>query len=133
MLKDYKIQFLILAGCISGVVWLVLANSGVFDHSICMIKNISGYPCPSCGSTRSIQALLDLDLVGSLLINPFGIILVTGFLVLLPWSVYDLVKQKNTISHYYHQLENKLKNRSLVLFLISLVLINWIWNIMKNL
>jgi hypothetical protein len=98
-----------------------------------MIKNITGYPCPSCGSTRSIQALLHLDFIGSILINPIGIVLVSAFLVLFPWSLYDLVYQKKTLSYSYHQFENWCKKRAVVFILISFVLINWVWNIMKNL
>ncbi len=48
-----------------------------------MVKNITGSPCPSCGTTRAIQLLLNNDWMASLQMNPFGILvalMMFGFL-----------------------------------------------------
>ena len=36
----------------------------------CLIQRTTGYPCPTCGSTRSVLALLRGDLPGSLRASP---------------------------------------------------------------
>jgi len=40
---------------------------------ICPIKSIIGIPCPTCGMTRSLQALLNLDFRLSFYYNPMTI------------------------------------------------------------
>jgi len=41
--------------------------------SICMFYNLTGLPCPGCGFTRSLAALLVLDIQRSLYLHPFGL------------------------------------------------------------
>lgn len=36
----------------------------------CLLRRISGHPCPTCGSTRSVVALLRGDLLGSVRASP---------------------------------------------------------------
>ena len=38
----------------------------------CPLKSISGYPCPTCGTTRSALALVELDLATALRLNPLA-------------------------------------------------------------
>ncbi|MCL1830559.1 MAG: DUF2752 domain-containing protein [Oscillospiraceae bacterium] len=36
----------------------------------CLIWQITGYPCPSCGITRSIRALINFKFVNSFILHP---------------------------------------------------------------
>ena len=39
---------------------------------VCPFRLVTGLPCPFCGSTRAVGAVLQGDLVGSLALNPLG-------------------------------------------------------------
>lgn len=39
---------------------------------VCPFRLITGLPCPFCGSTRAVGALLQLDIERSLALNPLG-------------------------------------------------------------
>ena len=100
---------------------------------ICVLKNTVGLPCPSCGTTRSVLHLLHGDLSTALLMNPFGIFALLGMVVLPFWILYDYLNAKRTLWTYYLQFINTFSNKKFSLFVIVLVLLNWIWNIQKGL
>ncbi len=41
----------------------------------CSVLTWTGYPCPMCGMTTSFAAMMDLDPVGAVVAQPFGIVL----------------------------------------------------------
>ena len=47
---------------------------------VCTFKAIVGIPCPTCGITRTILALADLEFSMALRTNPLGAVLLTAFL-----------------------------------------------------
>jgi hypothetical protein len=98
-----------------------------------MIKNATGFACPSCGTTRAVQALYKGDFIGSLEFNPFGIIVSISMLVLPFWVVFDLVTKRETFYIAYNKMESILKQKKVAIPLIILVVFNWIWNIYKEL
>jgi hypothetical protein len=98
-----------------------------------MIKNVSGFPCPSCGTTRAVQLLFKGDYIASVLTNPFGII-VSGSMLFLPfWIVFDVLLKKHSFYTFYNKVESILKQKNIAIPLIILVVLNWIWNINKGL
>jgi|LakMenE01Jun11ns_1017448.scaffolds.fasta_scaffold9269182_2 hypothetical protein len=100
---------------------------------ICVLKNTMGLPCPSCGTTRSVLHLVQGDLSTALLMNPFGIIVFIGLVVFPFWIIYDYWNAKRTLWTYYLQFIKFFSNKKFSLFVIVLVLLNWIWNIQKGL
>jgi hypothetical protein len=59
------------------------------DHlpwTACFFKAFTGWPCPTCGSTRALGRLFALDLPGALAMNPLAAL---GALALLPWAAAD--------------------------------------------
>ncbi len=123
-------------GCGVGATWLIYnynsyrLNDG---FTVCIIKNVTGIPCPSCGSTRAVEALFHGNLIESILWNPFGLLL-TSFLVILPvWILIDLIKKRDSLYTFYSLVESYLRQKKYTIPLISLVVANWIWNIYKGL
>lgn len=81
-------------GAIFGAIG-VLATGAVgllhLDHlgfPVCVFKLVTGVPCPTCGTTRALGRLFDLDLPGALAMNP---LVTAGALFLVAWAVADLV------------------------------------------
>lgn len=123
--------------CAAGYIWLFYSASNSFISTkaidVCLLKNITNIPCPSCGTTRSIQELLHGNVIEALTLNPFGII-VALIMILTPlWIATDLITKKQTLFNFYQTIETKLKKPQFAVPLILLVVINWIWNITKGL
>ena len=58
-------------------VWLCLGVSAIWlsvrlerPVQLCLIKRLTGYPCPTCGSTRGVLSLLHGHIVRAWLYNP---------------------------------------------------------------
>jgi hypothetical protein len=79
----------------------------------CTFKEITGYPCPSCGMTTSFSLLMHGDVWNSLKANFAGTILATLGLLYVPWSILSAWRGRFL---YVHSLE-------LTLFRISIVFI----------
>ncbi|MFN8309384.1 MAG: DUF2752 domain-containing protein [Chitinophagales bacterium] len=131
-----KLYGWLLAACVAGYVWLIYNfyqqhNRPATD--VCLIKRITGYACPSCGTTRSVMALFGGDFYAAFFINPFGF-LVAGIMLMAPlWIVYDLVLKKDSLLQAYHRCEKWMVRPLPAVLLITLVVANWIWNIKKGL
>jgi Protein of unknown function (DUF2752) len=123
--------------CVVGYGWLYyelkLANEAAASAGACLVKHVTGIPCPSCGTTRSVLAMLQGDWWQALLLNPFGY-LIAAILLLAPgWVLYDLFSKRDTLFHAYQRLEQVLLKPFYAVPLVVMVLANWIWNIMKGL
>ena len=123
-------------GCGVGVTWLMYNyNSYKLNDSftVCIIKNVTGIPCPSCGSTRAVEALFHGHIIESILWNPFGLLL-ASFLIILPiWIFIDLIRKKDSLFNFYSTAESYLRQKKYAIPAIALVAANWIWNIYKDL
>jgi hypothetical protein len=130
-----KLFSLLLTACSVGFIYLLyhLYCPESKKYSVCIIKSISGFPCPSCGATRAVLLLFKGDFIGSIMINPFGII-ISAILILMPlWIVIDFILKKETFYTFYNKMECHLKQKKLAIPLIILVILIWIWNIYKEL
>ncbi len=130
-----KLYLIVLLACFSGYLYLLFTTnySEGGQISVCMIKNVTGYPCPSCGTTRAVHALYKGNLMGSISLNPFGIIVSIALLILPFWVGFDLATKKQTFYMAYNKMEGILKQKKNAIPLIILVVLNWIWNIYKEL
>ncbi len=133
-----KLYALLLFACSLGYGWVYLgltsSQSGLFKPmNVCLIKHVTSLPCPSCGSTRSVYALLHGNFLESVFINPFGILIFLILLVTPVWIFLDLAARKKSLFNFYQNMETLLKNPKIASPLIVLVLINWAWNITKGL
>jgi len=122
--------------CLAGYVWLYynlyLQNTKSSSESFCMIKRITNIPCPSCGSTRSVSAVFHGDFAGAIYWNPLGLVVLAIMIVLPIWLAADLILKKDSLLQSYKSTEKILRRKTVAIPLIILVIINWIWNIYKN-
>ncbi len=122
--------------CAISYVWIALIGrlkpeeiGTKFD--LCPIHRFAHIPCPSCGSTRSVLALMNGDLAGGLYWNPLGYFIFAVLLIVPFWIAYDLVLKKSTLIHSFQLFENTLRRRWVAIPAIALILVNWVWNIVK--
>ncbi|HLA54834.1 MAG TPA: DUF2752 domain-containing protein [Flavobacterium sp.] len=131
-----KLYAILGLACLTGYIWVFFSiynHSNNLDFGICIFKRITTIPCPSCGSTRALLLLLHGDVLGSVLMNPFGILSAAILLIVPVWLVYDLVSKKQTLLNFYKKAEQTINIRWIAVLLIALVLANWMWNIYKHL
>ena len=100
-----------------------------FFHIPCIFKHLTGIPCPGCGTLRALQLLLQGDVVGSLRMNPLGLLLVVLAVVCVVWYVVDLWTGRHTLYKAFH---TRLPNYTIVIAVL-LTFANWMWNISKGL
>ncbi len=128
---------MISVGCLAAYSWLgwvITTNPGLEQGHLrlCYIRNVTGIPCPSCGSTRSVLHLAQGHFQEALQNNPLGFVLFL-LLILLPTGLfYDLIRQKEVTWQLWNKLEKQLKQPLIAIPLGSLLVINWIWNIVKD-
>jgi hypothetical protein len=99
----------------------------------CLFKFVYGFPCPSCGTTRSILQFVSGDIFGSLTTNPLGLISMVALLVVPFWAILDVTLGKRGLIRFYRAAEIWIRTPLVGIPIILLVLVNWIWNIAKEL
>ena len=135
MMTRNKLYGLLGVACFLGFVYLFLSTY-YFQQSgttLCWFKNVTGYNCPSCGTTRAVLLLFKGNLLQSVQFNPLGSI-VFLIMVLAPiWIAVDLLTQQDTLFQKYKQTEVFLRKPLVASFFILLILLLWYWNLTKNL
>ncbi|RZJ68509.1 MAG: DUF2752 domain-containing protein [Flavobacterium sp.] len=122
--------------CLAGYLYLFVylfvipADLGI---GVCIFKHITGIPCPSCGSTRAVKALLHGDIIGSLGLNPIGLLLSLLMLIIPVWLIADISQNKQSLYLFYRRFEHVVRKPGIAAFLIVLVVANWVWGICKGL
>jgi hypothetical protein len=121
--------------CVAGYVWMTLNIDRSFEThmgSVCVFKKVTTLPCPSCGSTRSMKAILQGDLAAGFNWNPVGYILLFLLAILPWWLMYDVLLKRDSLHRAYKKAE-QLVLRPVILWSGFLLMVaNWIWNIFKG-
>ncbi len=79
---------------------LLAALAGVhkaFDTPTCGALANTGYPCPGCGVTTSIDATMRGDLLAALRANLFGVVLVAALAVLAAGGLVEAVTGRDVL------------------------------------
>ena len=100
--------------------------------AVCLVKQVTTLPCPSCGSTRSVLHILSGDFPGALYWNPLGFILFAGLFAAPFWIAFDLIGRKESLKRSFHRTEFWLRKWWIALPLAVLILANWAWNLVKG-
>ena len=136
-LSSSKLYTILFIFCIAGYVWIYIGITTNLTEKksvrVCLIKQITNIPCPSCGSTRSVISLVKGKFSDALQINPLGYVVVIIMILAPIWILMDIVIKKKTLFEFYKKMETYLKKLQFAIPLIVFVIINWIWNISKEL
>jgi hypothetical protein len=135
--KRNKLYLFILSAAAIGYIWLCWnynnynTQRAVSGINICLFKRITGLPCPSCGTTRSVLSISHMHLADALYYNPIGFIIALGLGLLPVWVLADTISSKSSFHKFYMNAEIVVRKKWVAAFLILLVAGNWIWNIYK--
>ena len=88
---------------------------------ICLLKRLTGIPCPFCGATRCLQACSRLDFAAALYWNPLALAAGAGVaLWFIAWAVDRLWNRR-----WLAALRRAFQIRALKFVLIGAVFLNW--------
>lgn len=120
----------------SGVAWLLFnifrPINFFLDRELCVLKNTVGIPCPSCGTTRSVMAILNGTFTEALYFNPLGFPVLGALLIVPCWILVDLITSQQTLYGFITKTESRINNKKVAYVLALLVVLNWLWNIYKH-
>jgi hypothetical protein len=132
-----RLYTLVLVFSILGYSWLAYNFSHVnYENSTitpCLIKNITGIPCPSCGITRSLMLISKGQFLDSLMLNPLGYLL--GFMaIIFPiWVIVDLFRKRVGFYKFFQKIEVLLRKKYVAIPAIIFIVLIWIRNIHHHL
>jgi hypothetical protein len=79
------------------------------------------------------MAVVKGEFLNAGMINPLGYLVVFILVVVPPWIVLDFLWKKWTLYEVYRKTEGVLRIPWIAVLLGGLVVMNWIWNISKDL
>ncbi|WP_118976032.1 DUF2752 domain-containing protein [Taibaiella koreensis] len=135
MRRNQLYVFLLLA-CGAGYGWLAFSGNMLHEHNtfrLCPWHFLTGLPCPACGVTRALVAILDGKPSAAFYYNPLGFPVFLFLLVAPVWMLRDLIWRQQSFYMAYRRVEAMLQRPPFALIAIVLVLANWIWGISKGL
>jgi Protein of unknown function (DUF2752) len=132
-----KLYIVLAALSLAGYVWLgwnfIEGSAHSAVPSVCLFKEVTGLPCPSCGTTRSLLLLIHGRFLESFMMNPFGILLAVALTVVPLWIMADTLSSSESFYRRYVQIEQILmRNKLLAACAVAIVALNWFWNITKG-
>jgi Protein of unknown function (DUF2752) len=132
--KPHQLYLLLLVGCLAGYAWLLYTAAHPHNElTVCLVKNTTGLPCPSCGSTRAVVALLQGDWYGAIQWNPLGVLIALILLVAPVWIGFDMRSDRTTFHAFALRSERFFQHRWVAAPAVILLLLNWIWTLSKGL
>ncbi len=134
-----KIEKIVAATCLLGYFLFFQAIHTINNTTnnkqlgFCIVKKITHYPCPSCGSTRAALLLFKGQFKQSVLTNPVGLLIALYLFIAPILLLINSCTSNKVLNIWYLKTEKTIKQPKVFISLIVLVILNWFWNIHKNL
>ena len=88
--KFGKVLILVLLGL--SIIFLFIKKFGEVTGSICLIRGLTGVPCPSCGMSRAIISVINGDIITAFKFHPlFWLPFVALLLIVLKRSFFKQI------------------------------------------
>lgn len=101
------------------------------EPGFCMIRSLTGVPCPSCGMTRSVTTMVHGNIYEAIWWNPLGIMMFIAMIIFPGWIIADWIRKKHTFYNFYFQVEKLFQIKPIAIIAVFLMTMLWIWNIFK--
>ncbi len=100
----------------------------------CLFKRVTGYPCPTCGSTRAMESLLHAKVGNALALNPLMTVLVLVSPILLAWWIAPASRGGSAPSSAAPSRSRMTAKAWNVVVAVGLVVValNWLWVIRRG-
>jgi len=98
--------------------------------TVCLFHNLTGYPCPACGTIRGLKLFFHFQFYNSLMMNPLAVIVAMVMIVSFFWIVCDLIRGTET---FYRKIYFLKTPWYAVAVCVILTALNEYWNIQKGL
>lgn len=123
------IFFIMLAGC--GILYLFFQPlpGASQNYTLCLFHQLTGLPCPACGTGRGMVCILHGEFLQAWMFNPFSFIVLAFGLMAVTWMLFDMTRNQFTL---IPTMKKPVPAKYFIVPLI-LVLINWYWNFVKGL
>ncbi len=131
-----RLYLLLGISCAVGYGWFFVARYLLATQqslTVCFFKQVSGVPCPSCGSSRAAVLASGGNFAQALDVNPLGFVVVGALAVIPFWLIADWITRGDSLYRAYLKFEQTVCIKWVAALLIVLLLANWIWNITKQL
>lgn len=113
-------------------IWIVFALARFFPFHrnpyICTFKQITGYPCFTCGMTRSWVEQVHSHPIDGIVQSPFGSLL---FFLALLWSVWTFVRVALRLPPLRLTMPQR-QNLALWIGVLLLLAANWVYTILTG-
>lgn len=111
---------------------LVIITAGIIRNiaphlPVCIFHEITGFPCPTCGGTRSVIALSRLDLVSSLNLNPLVPVFTLGLIIFSLFFLFGMVTGRSLKIDLTERGKRTVRYSA-----IGMILANWIFLILAG-
>lgn len=120
LLRNLPALFIIAGGYL--FLYLISVFDSGYGSTLCLIKNITGYPCPGCGMGRASIELFKGNIAQSLHFHLWAIPLNVALIISFFWLLRDVVKNSDS---FFKAMSRPISLKILALIFI-LVIFNWI-------
>lgn len=122
------------AATLGGYAWLGVSLSapGEEGWSGCLFRQMWGVPCPACGSTHALVALLQGHVAEALQLNPLAVVLAVLLAVVPVWLMADAVRRRPSLYALFCAIDRGLRRPAVWLPVGVAVLALWAWNVAKE-
>jgi hypothetical protein len=128
----FYILFLLISVFWTGL-HVVFFRENASHFKVCLFKNITGIPCPSCGITRSLICIFQGKFGEAMLLNPLGYLAGVVLLILPFWLILDGICKNNTLFLFHRMMESLFRKYWISIPFGTIILIIWIIQINKTL
>ncbi len=131
-----NLYLLVLGFAFAGYSWVILNHYLITNNketvNVCLFRQVTGIPCPSCGTTHSILSIAKGEYRQALNENILGFPAILMLLIFPAWILIDLLRKKESFYSFYFRFETILRKKWVAWLALGLLLANWGWNIYRS-
>jgi hypothetical protein len=130
-----KLYLLILCFAFAGCFWVILnhylLNVDLHTPDVCLFRQVTGIPCPSCGTTHAVLSIMKGHFLQAMSENILGFPVALMMMVFPVWIAIDLIRRRESFYTFYLFAESILRKSWVAWPALGLLLINWGYHIIR--